>query len=37
MHCGQCIKCGRRQSAFRSARVVDPTTYATTPSVGILE
>jgi 7-cyano-7-deazaguanine synthase len=29
VHCGQCIKCGRRQSAFRAAGVVDPTTYAT--------
>jgi 7-cyano-7-deazaguanine synthase len=28
LHCGQCIKCGRRQSAFRSAGVVDPTVYA---------
>ena len=28
-HCGQCIKCGRRQSAFRAAGVNDPTTYAT--------
>ena len=27
-HCGQCIKCGRRQAAFRTAGVVDPTVYA---------
>jgi len=27
-HCGQCIKCGRRQAAFRSAGVPDPTVYA---------
>jgi 7-cyano-7-deazaguanine synthase in queuosine biosynthesis len=29
LHCGQCIKCGRRQTAFRDAGVVDPTQYAT--------
>jgi 7-cyano-7-deazaguanine synthase len=29
VHCGQCIKCGRRQSAFRAAGVADPTIYAT--------
>jgi 7-cyano-7-deazaguanine synthase len=28
LHCGQCIKCGRRQYAFRSAGVADPTLYA---------
>jgi 7-cyano-7-deazaguanine synthase len=28
LHCGQCIKCGRRQSAFRAAGVRDPTIYA---------
>ena len=28
LHCGQCIKCGRRQAAFRSAGVADPTVYA---------
>jgi 7-cyano-7-deazaguanine synthase len=27
-HCGECIKCGRRQAAFRAARVDDPTYYA---------
>ena len=27
-HCGRCIKCGRRRSAFCSAGVPDPTTYA---------
>jgi 7-cyano-7-deazaguanine synthase len=27
-HCGQCIKCGRRQAAFRTASVPDPTVYA---------
>lgn len=26
-HCGQCIKCGRRQSSFRAAGVADPTVY----------
>jgi 7-cyano-7-deazaguanine synthase len=26
-HCGACIKCGRRQSAFQSAGVSDPTVY----------
>jgi 7-cyano-7-deazaguanine synthase len=26
--CGRCIKCGRRQTAFRDAGVPDPTTYA---------
>jgi 7-cyano-7-deazaguanine synthase len=26
-HCGQCIKCGRRQAAFRNAGVADPTEY----------
>lgn len=28
-HCGRCIKCGRRQAAFRAAGVADPTIYAT--------
>jgi 7-cyano-7-deazaguanine synthase len=28
VHCGQCIKCGRRQAAFRAAGVPDPTVYA---------
>ena len=28
LHCGQCIKCGRRQAAFRAAGVRDPTVYA---------
>ncbi len=27
LHCGACIKCGRRQSAFRDAGVKDPTVY----------
>lgn len=27
-HCGRCIKCGRRQEAFRAAGVADPTSYA---------
>jgi len=27
-HCGECIKCGRRQAAFRTAGVPDPTVYA---------
>jgi 7-cyano-7-deazaguanine synthase len=27
-HCGQCIKCGRRQAAFYTAGVPDPTVYA---------
>jgi 7-cyano-7-deazaguanine synthase len=27
-HCGQCIKCGRRQGAFRAAGIDDPTVYA---------
>lgn len=27
-HCGACIKCGRRQAAFRAAGVNDPTRYA---------
>lgn len=27
-HCGRCIKCGRRQEAFRLAGVSDPTHYA---------
>ncbi len=31
-HCGECIKCGRRQAAFRTAGVPDPTIYATTPN-----
>ena len=26
-HCGRCIKCGRRQAAFRAAGVSDPTVY----------
>jgi 7-cyano-7-deazaguanine synthase len=30
VHCGRCIKCGRRRSAFRAAGVVDPTVYAET-------
>jgi 7-cyano-7-deazaguanine synthase len=29
LHCGRCIKCGRRQAAFREAHVDDPTQYAT--------
>lgn len=29
LHCGRCIKCGRRQAAFRDAGVDDPTHYAT--------
>lgn len=28
LHCGQCIKCGRRRAAFREAGVADPTRYA---------
>jgi 7-cyano-7-deazaguanine synthase len=28
LHCGQCIKCGRRQEAFRATGVPDPTVYA---------
>ncbi len=28
LHCGQCIKCGRRQAAFDTAGVNDPTVYA---------
>jgi len=28
LHCGQCIKCGRRQAAFHAAGVADPTVYA---------
>ena len=28
LHCGACIKCGRRQSAFKAAGVNDPTTYS---------
>jgi 7-cyano-7-deazaguanine synthase len=27
-HCGNCIKCGSRQAAFREAGLVDPTRYA---------
>jgi 7-cyano-7-deazaguanine synthase len=27
-HCGECIKCGRRQAAFRAAGVADPTCYS---------
>ncbi len=27
-HCGQCIKCARRQAAFQAASVADPTIYA---------
>lgn len=29
-HCGKCIKCGRRQEAFRDAGIPDPTEYAAT-------
>ena len=28
LHCGVCNKCGERQAAFRSAGLVDPTSYA---------
>lgn len=28
-HCGRCNKCAERQRAFRAARLVDPTVYAT--------
>jgi 7-cyano-7-deazaguanine synthase len=31
LHCGRCIKCGRRQAAFRKAGVEDPTLYAAPP------
>jgi 7-cyano-7-deazaguanine synthase len=31
LHCGQCIKCGRRQAAFAAAGVQDPTVYANAP------
>ncbi len=31
VHCGRCIKCGRRQAAFRKAGVTDPTVYASAP------
>lgn len=31
LHCGQCIKCGRRQAAFAAAGVQDPTVYANEP------
>src|SRR5262245_5954421 len=27
-HCGECIKCGRRQASFRAAGIADPTAYA---------
>lgn len=27
VHCGRCIKCGRRRQAFRDAGVADPTAY----------
>jgi 7-cyano-7-deazaguanine synthase len=27
VHCGRCIKCGRRRQAFREAGIEDPTTY----------
>jgi 7-cyano-7-deazaguanine synthase len=27
-HCGKCNKCAERQSAFRAARMMDPTRYA---------
>lgn len=27
LHCGRCIKCGRRRAAFQAARVADPTVY----------
>ena len=30
LHCGQCIKCGRRQAAFAAAGVQDPTVYSNT-------
>ena len=26
-HCGRCIKCGKRQAAFRAAGIADPTVY----------
>jgi 7-cyano-7-deazaguanine synthase len=29
LHCGTCIKCGRRQAAFKAAGVSDPTVYLT--------
>jgi 7-cyano-7-deazaguanine synthase len=32
LHCGGCNKCAERQNAFRSARLIDPTTYATAAS-----
>ena len=31
LHCGQCIKCGRRQAAFRTAKIHDPTNYDNPP------
>ncbi len=32
LHCGRCIKCGRRQSSFRAAGVPDPTVYVSPQS-----
>jgi 7-cyano-7-deazaguanine synthase in queuosine biosynthesis len=32
LHCGQCIKCGRRQAAFPAAGIRDPTVYANPPA-----
>ena len=34
LHCGQCIKCGRRRAAFHAAGVRDPTVYANPPALG---
>ena len=31
LQCGNCIKCGRRQQAFRDAGMADPTRYASPP------
>jgi len=33
LHCGRCIKCGRRQASFRAAAVRDPTIYANEPQI----
>jgi len=37
LHCGECIKCGRRQAAFRAADVRDPTNYANEPQINASE
>jgi len=34
LHCARCSKCGERRDAFADARMIDPTTYHSSPVAG---